>query len=169
MMNDETQDSLTPSARRINKLAAEVHARTYLEVGVQKGKTFFDVAIPQRIAVDPRFLFDAQEFVKEGLSFQETTSDDYFSHLPSAEKFDIIFLDGLHTFEQTYRDLCNSLLHVHDRTLIMIDDTKPTDVFSALPCESKWWHSVGRPAAKGRPGTVTYSRSFSPSTTFILG
>ena len=48
-------------------------------------------------------------------------------------KYDIVFLDGLHKFEQTFRDFCNSQSHCHDRTVWMIDDVHPNDVFSAHP------------------------------------
>ena len=39
---------------------------------------------------------------------------------------DLVYLDGLHTFEQTYRDLCNTLMHAHPATVILVDDTVPT-------------------------------------------
>ena len=125
------------SPRRINTLAHTLNSQYYLEIGVNKGKTFCDVTIPQKTAVDPKFLFDINAFANENVVFQETTSDNFFSTLAVNYKYDVIFIDGLHTFEQTYRDLCNSLLHSHERTVLLIDDTKPNDVYSAIPHQNK--------------------------------
>ena len=65
-------------------------------------------------------------------SLHETTSDEFFQTLPPGKTFDLVFLDGLHTFEQTYRDVCNVLIHSHPNTAVLIDDTKPSDVYSSL-------------------------------------
>ncbi|MDD5275478.1 MAG: class I SAM-dependent methyltransferase [Methylovulum sp.] len=125
------------SPRRINTLADSLNAKTYLEVGVKRGRTFFDVSIPQKTAVDPKFLFDMTTVTEKNVQLMETTSDEFFSTLPITRNYDVIFLDGLHTFEQTYRDFCNSLVHSHERTVFLIDDTKPNDAFSAHPRQGK--------------------------------
>ncbi|MDD2725040.1 MAG: class I SAM-dependent methyltransferase [Methylovulum sp.] len=129
--------AMSHSPRRIKTLAEGINARTYLEIGVNKGRTFFDVSIPQRTAVDPKFLFDVAAVTDKNASLNETTSDNFFSTLPIATKYDVIFLDGLHTFEQTYRDFCNSLVHSHEQTIFLIDDTIPNDVYSAVPHQKK--------------------------------
>lgn len=133
----EAPKPINHSARRINIVAESLNAQTYLEIGVNRGQTFFDVAIPHKTAVDPKFLFDVAAVTDPNLTLREVMSDDYFATLPVMQKYDVIFIDGLHTFEQTYRDLCNSLLHSHERTVILIDDTKPNDVFSAYPVQAK--------------------------------
>ncbi|HET7247078.1 MAG TPA: class I SAM-dependent methyltransferase [Streptosporangiaceae bacterium] len=46
--------------------------------------------------------------------FAEMTSDEFFAGLPTGKTYDLIFIDGLHTFEQAYRDLCNAIVHSHD-------------------------------------------------------
>jgi hypothetical protein len=48
-------------------------------------------------------------------------------------RFDAIFIDGLHTFEQSYRDFIHSLRYAHDKIVWIIDDTVPNDPYSALP------------------------------------
>lgn len=85
------------------------------------------------MAVDPQFKFNVKKHEKEGVEYHSITSDAYFEALPIAHKFDVVFLDGLHTFEQTYRDLLNTLVHTHDGSVILIDDTVPNDVYSSLP------------------------------------
>lgn len=122
------------SARRVNALAERLGAKNYLEIGVQRGKTFFAVDIPNKVAVDPNFRFDVEAHKSPGVSFHSMTSDNWFLRGHADKQiFDIIFLDGLHTFEQTFRDFCNSLAVSHEKTVWVIDDTCPTDVYSACP------------------------------------
>jgi hypothetical protein len=42
----------------------------------------------------------------------------------------VIFVEGLHAFEQTYRDILHALRHSHPGTVIAIEDTISCDVFS---------------------------------------
>lgn len=105
----------------------------YLEIGVETGETFFQISSTHKTAVDPNFLFDPDSMVDSDDTaseyFQET-SDEFFRNLATLSKYDLVFLDGLHTWEQTYRDFCNALLITHDRSIILLDDIFPCDVFS---------------------------------------
>jgi len=121
---------------RINEIARRVGARSYLEIGVQAGKTFFNVDIPVKVAVDPNFLFDYKEHASSESIFYNCTSDDFFSSVDNSPRFDLVFLDGLHTFDQTYRDFCNALLYTHEGSIIIIDDTVPNDYYSSLRSQS---------------------------------
>jgi hypothetical protein len=120
------------SARRINHLAKNLSASRYLEIGVRRGATFNAIDIATKVGVDPKFIFNFADYQSERVSFFETISDSYFVDQAASEKFDIIFLDGLHTFEQTFRDFCNALTCSHERTVVIIDDTVPSNVFSSM-------------------------------------
>lgn len=120
----------THSSRRINKLAEALRAERYLEVGVCKGPTFVNVGIKHKDAVDPKFLFDHESVRTRHVRTFEITSDDFFINKADV-LYDVIFLDGLHTFEQTFRDFCASISYAHRKTVWIIDDTMPNDVFSA--------------------------------------
>jgi len=120
------------TSKRLNRLAAALGAHSYLEIGVHTGGTFARVQVAERTAVDPAFPFPVSDHEDEVTSFAEMTSDEFFSGLPAAKTYDLIFIDGLHTFEQAYRDLCNSILHSHPGTVILLDDTVPGDVYSTL-------------------------------------
>jgi hypothetical protein len=122
----------TPAARRLLKIAAHIDARSYVEIGVAKGSTFNRVAFPRKVAVDPTFRFNVEEFQEDGVEFVQKTSDDFFLTRDPPATFDLVFLDGLHRFEQTFRDFCNSLSCAHSRTVWLIDDVWPVDVFSSL-------------------------------------
>lgn len=116
-------------------MAAALGAKRYLEIGVARGNTFFAIDIANKVAVDPKFRFEWRGRVTDRIKFHETTSDQFFLAAPPGPKFDIIFLDGLHTFEQTFRDFCNALAVAHDKTVFLIDDTVPSDVYSSLPSQ----------------------------------
>lgn len=122
-----------PTVNRINRIARHVQARTYLEVGVARGNTFHALSFERQVAVDPSFRFDVAEHRRDGVEFHEVSSDAYFTQIAKRETFDIVFLDGLHVFAQTFRDFCNSLAFAHDRTVWIVDDVLPTDVYSAWP------------------------------------
>lgn len=125
------------SRRRVNRIAEHVDATSYLEIGVDKGKTFNNLKFPRQIAVDPHFGFNVEEFQRDGVEFVETTSDEFFINRDRSLRFDICFLDGLHTFQQCFRDFCNTLTCAHPRTVWLIDDVLPSDVYSALPVASE--------------------------------
>ncbi len=120
------------TATRIRKLARIIGGKRYLEIGVCKGETFLRVNLPQMVAVDPLFQFDWEGEQAPGKQFFQITSDEYFACHSAGQQFDVIFLDGLHTFEQTFRDLCAVMAMSHSKTVIVIDDTVPDDIFSAF-------------------------------------
>jgi hypothetical protein len=111
------------------------------------GLTLESIEAPTRLGVDPAPKFDLSRLPK-GLEFFKGTSDDFFQQLDSDVYFDVVFLDGLHTFEQVYRDLLNTLAHLPDGA-ILIDDTVPSDEVSALPDQGA---SFARRSELGLPG-----------------
>jgi hypothetical protein len=109
---------------------------TYLEVGVNRGETFLQVKANRKVAVDPKFLFslDDARTAHSGSEFHEVTSDIYFSDIISpSDKFQLIYLDGLHTFEQTLRDFVNATQFLAQDGIIVIDDVIPSSYQAALP------------------------------------
>ena len=129
----------------INTLAKKISAKTYLEIGIRSGETFFNVDLPHKTAVDPKFLFKVEDHHDPRSFFFPDTSDTFFSNFPELQKnefykttetnftFDIIYIDGLHTFKQSYRDFLHSIPYSHDKTIWIFDDTIPWDPFSAHP------------------------------------
>lgn len=108
---------------------------SYLEVGVSRGATFHSVRARRKTAVDPAFQFDVESarLSDPTASYYEVTSDSYFGTIvDSAEQFTVIFLDGLHTFEQTLRDFTNALSFVARPGVIVIDDVLPSTYLAAM-------------------------------------
>jgi hypothetical protein len=137
------------SPRRLNDLISNLHLRSYLEIGVFEGETFVNVKARRRYGVDPSPLFDAV-FLPRGASFAVMTSDAFFAMLRPSKRFDIAFIDGLHTFEQTYRDLINTFAHLHSG-VILIDDTVPSDEYSAIPDQEASFLARDAAGFEGRP------------------
>jgi hypothetical protein len=127
--------AISRTVPKLEAIARTRDAKTYLEIGVSKGSTFLNATfLDLRHGVDPKFLFDAAAYESESVRFFEMTSDDFFMlHADPKQKYDIVFLDGLHTFEQTFRDFCCSQAHAHDDTIWLLDDVHPNDIFSAHP------------------------------------
>ncbi len=109
-------------------------APDYLEVGVNRGVTFKALKAATKVAVDPKFLFDFEAEASANIQFHETTSDDYFGHIATHDMaFDVIYLDGLHTSEQTIRDLLNAFAFLKHDGVIVIDDVFPSSYIASLP------------------------------------
>lgn len=109
-------------------------APDYLEIGVNRGVTFNALKAATKVAVDPKFLFDFEAEASEDIRFHKTTSDDYFGHIATRDAaFDVIYLDGLHTSEQTIRDLVNAFAFLKNDGVIVIDDVFPSSYIASLP------------------------------------
>lgn len=126
-----TQTRRQHSARRLNQLLAVVdHPRRYLEIGIEKGWTLQAVSAHVAVGVDPHPRFHT-EHLPNHVEVYTKTSDEYFEE--STAVFDVIFLDGLHTAAQTYKDFCNATHHLAVNGFIVIDDVLPSDEYSAIP------------------------------------
>lgn len=135
--------------RRINVLIRELHLKSYLEIGVFQAETLVNVNARRRYGVDPVPLFDAV-LLPRGAKFAVMTSDAFFNMIRPSLKFDVAFIDGLHTVEQTYRDLINTFSHLR-AGVVLIDDTVPSDQFSAIPDQNQSYRARDQAGLDGRP------------------
>src|SRR5688572_14654802 len=116
-------------------------ARTYLEIGVDEGQSFCAIKATVKIGVDPLAPRPAValELTKAGVSYFQQTSDDFFAAsapvaLPSG--VDVAFIDGLHTYVQTFRDINNVLRHLNPGGIILVHDCLPASAEEARVAES---------------------------------
>ena len=93
--------------------------KNYLEVGCDKDENFSKINVEKKIGVDP---------LKGGTL--RMTSDDFFKK--NNEKFDLIFLDGLHTYEQTIKDIDNSLKFLNNHGVVIIHDCLPKKIWNQI-------------------------------------
>lgn len=98
----------------INAYIKKYKLNSFLEIGTYKGETQKTVICENKISVDPDISCNA--------TFQ-ITSDKFFKE--HSEKFDIIFIDGLHECNQVDRDIKNSLEHLNVGGVIIMHDCHP--------------------------------------------
>jgi hypothetical protein len=115
----------------IQRLLDLYEAPRYLEIGVDQGTTFHSVHAAAKFGVDVKFAFDlaaaTSDIKNHSASYYEMTSDQFFAKTDkSQERFDVIFIDGLHTFDQTLRDLLHASYALADGGIIVVDDVMPT-------------------------------------------
>ena len=93
----------------------------YLEIGVRDKSAMHDKVISRtKCSVDPDINADA-DFIG--------TSDEFFEQC--TQKFDLIFIDGLHTGEQVKADIHNSLRFLNPGGAILLHDMNPPTAFHA--------------------------------------
>lgn len=102
----------------------------YLEIGTQFGWTLEAVQIPYKIGVDPNPKHSLK-CLPPGIRSLVMTSDEYFAAKNDSILFDFIYIDGLHVFQNVYRDLVHSVNCLSTDGIILIDDVIPVDIYSA--------------------------------------
>jgi len=99
----------------INRFISDRNFTSFLEIGTYRGEAFRHVSCERKVSVDPDESTPATYHL---------TSDAYF--LTHKEKFDIVFIDGLHECNQVWRDIQNSLSHLNNHGVIILHDCHPT-------------------------------------------
>lgn len=102
----------------INALIRKYGYKTYLEIGIGDGVNYNSINCEYKENVDV-----VTDETNSDLVINKMTSDDFFK--TNKKQFDIIFIDGLHTFEQTYIDIINALGVINDGGIILAHDTLP--------------------------------------------
>jgi len=112
------EDGTTHNMNRtdiINTICRAVSAESYLEIGVYEGANFRSVDCARKVGIDPD---------PASAATHHMTSDEFFAS--SAETFDVIFVDGLHTEGQVARDVENSLSRLRPGGYLVCHDMNPT-------------------------------------------
>jgi hypothetical protein len=120
----------------INYLIERYNYNSYLEIGVQFPHSNYDkIVIKNKTGVEP---FPITDLLNKGIV--ELTSDMFFKSLETDVKYDIIFIDGLHTREQSLADILNSLKHLSDNGTILVHDCLPTAEYqTSIEDNGKEW------------------------------
>lgn len=104
----------------INRIIEVDHLKNpqYLEIGVHHGVTFSRINSSNKDGVDPGQYCDCP------LVNYKITSDDFFANHIN-KKYDIVFIDGLHTAFQVSKDIYNTIKNINNGGWIIIDDVFP--------------------------------------------
>lgn len=117
----------------INNLASRFGYKNYLEIGVRNTQDCYDhINIESKDSVDPGFENP------NNIAKYKYTSDEFFRILENGSldkevdfKWDLIFIDGLHTSFQVERDIRNSLNHLSENGTIVLHDCNPPTEYHA--------------------------------------
>jgi hypothetical protein len=96
----------------VNLLLCKFNDPCYLEIGCASDELFNSVPTLKKIGVDP----------SSGGNVRKT-SDDFFESNDTS--FDVVFIDGLHTYEQVRRDVINSIKSLNKGGWIALHDMLP--------------------------------------------
>jgi hypothetical protein len=92
---------------------------TYLEIGCDQDENFSKIDLKEKIGVDP----------KSG-GTHRMTSDTFFKS--NKKKFDFIYVDGLHTYEQAIKDIKNALVFLNENGIILLHDCLPKKIWNQI-------------------------------------
>lgn len=98
----------------IQSLINKHNYKSYLEIGVQDGYNFNAIVCDYKLGVDPDPNSAATYF---------DTSDNFFKN--NIQLFNLIFVDGFHSYAQVKNDILNALAHLKDKGIIVCHDMLP--------------------------------------------
>ena len=99
----------------INHIGLRHGSKNYLEIGCRSNQCFDSIVAESKIGVDP-----------EHGGTHRTTSDAFFAQC-GEQRFDLIFVDGDHSYDQVRRDLVNALRHLTVGGWLVLHDMFPRD------------------------------------------
>ena len=133
----------------INGLIDKYNYQDYLEIGLDFANNYLNIKCKNKDCVDP-YVYNYRQsdeqiyvrnFIEEKILTYKMTSDDFFKTIPSDKKYDIIFIDGLHTEEQVGRDIINSIKHLNSEGTIVVHDCLPETYEAQLEeCQTSIWN-----------------------------
>lgn len=112
----------------LNKIIKIKNYNNYLEIGCFQDENFNKIKITNKVGVDP----------VSGGTIRDT-SDNFF--LNNKNIFDIIFIDGLHVYEQVRKDIQNSLKFINSNGVILLHDCVPLRIRDQMiPRSHEHWN-----------------------------
>jgi len=139
MPSSTMEDFQSSRTTLIQYLQQTFKFQDYLEIGCGDNQSFLELSgskiFRKAECVDP---------TRGGT--HRMTSDAYFSsilehnrvnNIPNNTSFDIIFVDGLHSADQSYRDVLHSLALIRPGGIVMMHDCNPRQNSFQIPYEGK--------------------------------
>ena len=135
----------------INHIIKSRNYESYLEIGVQNPfNNFYNITADYCVGIDPNV---------SARNVMTMTSDKFFKY--NSTFFDVIFVDGDHSYDQSMRDIENAYQHVSSGGIILVHDVNPATEQAASPTQAQkgteWNGEVYRAWAKIRGGITEYS------------
>lgn len=118
----------------INQIIQKNGYKSYLEVGVSYGHNFQLIKCENKKGVDPEEVPNKR--VSE-LCFKGT-SDEFFAQ--NKEKYDLIFIDGLHHADQLEKDIINAYDSLTSNGMLILHDINPfNEAMTVVPRIQDQW------------------------------
>ena len=112
----------------IDYLIKKYDYKDYLEIGCDRDQLFSRIKLENKIGVDPYSGGNVRK-----------TSDDFF--LENNKTFDLVFIDGLHTYAQVKKDILNSVKFLNINGIILVHDCLPNTMSKqAVPRYKMQWN-----------------------------
>lgn len=124
----------------VQRLIDQSKDRLYLEIGVFVGHNFLQIDANKKVAVDPVCRIKHTDAFPGNALFYEVPSDQFFKEKMDDildEKLDVIFIDGLHTYQQSLNDVLNALEFLKDDGVIVMHDCFPKTKAAAHPVQEE--------------------------------
>ena len=109
----------------IQNIIKKKNLKNYLEIGCFDDELFNYIECEKKIGVDP---------VSGGTI--RATSDQFFRN--NKEKFDCVFIDGLHEYHQVKKDILNSLHFLNEDGVILLHDCLPNNYYEQATPRCQW-------------------------------
>ncbi len=103
----------------LNEEIKKRKVKSYLEIGYGNGENFDQIIAEEKQAVDP---FPPYETPLKG-KIHKLTSDAFFAKFK--DTYDMIFIDGSHTYPQSKKDLDTALKRLNKGGIVVMHDTCP--------------------------------------------
>jgi len=120
---DKKQENLKIRAAVLQSCIDTFNFKRYLEVGLRHGENFVSIRCEKKVGVEVRpDLTLAQTLTGEDAIFY-MSSDAYFAqYIGLAKPFDLIFVDGDHSYEQSKKDIFNALSMIQPNGIVAAHD-----------------------------------------------
>ena len=127
----------------LNHLIKKNDLKSYLEIGVQNpDQNFNKIECDFRISVDPDPKANADWIMTSDQFFRQHSQT--INQFKIEGKFDLIFIDGLHTAEQVRKDFTNALKILSPNGFIVMHDCNPLlEEHTIVPRPTKTGHWNG--------------------------
>ena len=132
----------------INECLKQIGGENYLEIGVRHGTSIKLIRAKRSWGVDPKITLSnhpVKYFVKyilaflTGTRFFQMTSDHFLStqkRLLKKHGIDVALIDGLHTHEQTLKEVLCCLTYLKKGGILVLHDCNPSTPTMAYPAAS---------------------------------
>ncbi|MFN8578211.1 MAG: class I SAM-dependent methyltransferase [Candidatus Sericytochromatia bacterium] len=129
----------------IQDLINKINAKSYLEIGVCFGDIIINVDVKNKYGVDPKFqipnlevngketFYDTKNNI---MTLYELESDTFFKNFAKKDLhngIDIAFVDGLHSYPQSLKDVENCLKYLNPNGFIIMHDCNPLNYAMSYP------------------------------------